>query len=338
MPLSSRKTSFLIILGCVIIVCLPLLGGLKREIARWHLAAAANAIEFGNGDYQESLQKAAESGIDLKTMHDFWMVQIDKKAADNPFDLQVVLDEATKRGFDESALSRRALQQWFEAQRAAKRSQIAGEESLPRMLSNIGELLQLRLQESSMTPEQKDDVENRNLLAYNRALAGVELDKALKDINFALDHYPNMYHFLDTRAWIYYRLNQFDKALEDANASLESLERYKVEEPGFWESVERAVFNWVASTSSTSGSATQDGSGANSTTGGSVAEGSTEATDTVNKESTPVSAVEQGILNVEAVLRSHRAMILEALGKTDDAQVDWDWLSERDFPTDGSLR
>lgn len=328
----------MIILGCVIIVCLPLLGGLKREIAHWHLAAAANAIEFGNGGYQESLQKAAETGIDLKTMHDFWMVQIDKKAAENPFDLQVVVDEATKRGFDESALARRALQQWFEAQKAAKRSQAAGEESLPRMLSNIGELLQLRLQESSMTPEQRDDVENRNLLAYNRALAGVELDKALKDINFALDHYPNMYHFLDTRAWVYYRLNQFDKALEDANASLESLERYKVKQPGFWESVERAVFNWAASTGSDSGSGWQASSGEKIAPGGNTSEGSTETKETVNEKSAPVSAVERGILNVEAVLRSHRAMILEALGNTDEAQVDWDWLSARDFPTDGSLQ
>ena len=338
MPRTSRKTSFLIILGCVIIVCLPLLGGLKSEIAHWHLAAAANAIEFGNGDYQESLQKAAETGIDLKTMHDFWMVQIDKKAAENPFDLQVVLDEATRRGFDESALSRRALQQWFEAQRAAQRSQAAGEESLPRMLSNIGELLKLRLQDSSMTPEQRNDPESRNQLAYNRALAGVELDKALEDINFALDHFPNMYHFLDTRAWVYYRLNQFDKALEDANASLESLERYKVKQPGFWESVERAVFNWAASTNSNADSGTQDGSGANNAAEGKAAEGSTETKESVAEKNAPVSAVERGILNIEAVLRSHRAMILEALGNTDEAQVDWDWLSKRDFPTDGSLQ
>ncbi|MEM7560624.1 MAG: hypothetical protein AAF394_15990 [Planctomycetota bacterium] len=189
-----------------------------------------------------------------------------------------------------------------------------------------------------MTPEQRDDVENRNLLAYNRALAGVELDKALEDINFALDHYPNMYHFLDTRAWVYYRMNQFDKALEDANASLESLERYRVKQPGFWESVERALLNWAASTSSNSGSSTQDGSGEKNAPGGNATEGSTETKETVEEESAPVSAVERGILNVEAVLRSHRAMILEALGNTDEAQVDWDWLSERDFPTDGSLQ
>ncbi|GIW92966.1 MAG: hypothetical protein KatS3mg110_1007 [Pirellulaceae bacterium] len=60
-----------------------------------------------------------------------------------------------------------------------------------------------------------------NSLAYMRALANQELDKALEEINLALAQQPDNAAYLDTRGYIYYRLGHYNKALADLERAVE---------------------------------------------------------------------------------------------------------------------
>jgi tetratricopeptide (TPR) repeat protein len=55
---------------------------------------------------------------------------------------------------------------------------------------------------------------------YVRAIAGRELQQALADCNEALRLVPNDFHTLDSRAFAYLRLGNFEKAVTDYNAVL----------------------------------------------------------------------------------------------------------------------
>jgi tetratricopeptide (TPR) repeat protein len=53
-----------------------------------------------------------------------------------------------------------------------------------------------------------------NNLAYNWALQGVNLDKALEMSVVALEGDPDVSAYLDTKGWILYKLGRFDEAVE----------------------------------------------------------------------------------------------------------------------------
>jgi tetratricopeptide (TPR) repeat protein len=69
------------------------------------------------------------------------------------------------------------------------------------------------------------DTTTLNDLAYNRALAAVELDQALIDINEALGYRPEAPDLRDTRAWVYFQLGRYEEALLDADFSVKAAER-----------------------------------------------------------------------------------------------------------------
>jgi tetratricopeptide (TPR) repeat protein len=57
-----------------------------------------------------------------------------------------------------------------------------------------------------------------NARCRTRAIAAVQLDVALADCNQALSLQTDDYEAMDSRGFVYFRLNQFDKALADYNA------------------------------------------------------------------------------------------------------------------------
>ena len=71
------------------------------------------------------------------------------------------------------------------------------------------------------------DVEVYNSRAYTRAVANVELNEALVDIERALQASPDEPNYLDTRGYIHYLLGNYDKALADLDRAIEITEEQK---------------------------------------------------------------------------------------------------------------
>jgi tetratricopeptide (TPR) repeat protein len=59
-----------------------------------------------------------------------------------------------------------------------------------------------------------------NLYAYARALANIELEDGLKDIDEALRRAGEGHEMLDTRGFLYYRQGDYERALNDLNRSV----------------------------------------------------------------------------------------------------------------------
>lgn len=64
-------------------------------------------------------------------------------------------------------------------------------------------------------------VDTLNYLAYMWAERGIHLDQALVYVNEALDQLPDNPAFLDTRAWIYFKQGQIDRARTELQSALE---------------------------------------------------------------------------------------------------------------------
>jgi tetratricopeptide (TPR) repeat protein len=64
-----------------------------------------------------------------------------------------------------------------------------------------------------------------NLMAYFMALIGEDLDQALQRVEQALKWDGNSEAYLDTRAFVLYRLGRYNEALPDAERAVESIER-----------------------------------------------------------------------------------------------------------------
>ena len=63
-----------------------------------------------------------------------------------------------------------------------------------------------------------------NLLAYSRALANIEIDEGLTDIDEAIRIRGETFELIDTRGYLYYRDGDLDRALNDLNRAVEIAE------------------------------------------------------------------------------------------------------------------
>jgi tetratricopeptide (TPR) repeat protein len=61
-----------------------------------------------------------------------------------------------------------------------------------------------------------------NGLAYARALANIEIDEGLKDIDDAMRRVGERYEMLDTRGYLLYRAGDYQRALDDLNRAVEN--------------------------------------------------------------------------------------------------------------------
>ena len=216
------------------------------------------------------------------------------------------------------------------------------------------------------------DTSTLNALAYGRALAHVELDQALVDIDEALSYHPHDPDLRDTRGWVLYHLGRFEEALKDAEFSVKAKESPSL--TNWWQS----LASWLQSPGSLAkepgslakepGSlAKEPGSlpggpavlpeGPGALPGGtSPSQNALQAQDAVSPkgatsdmhQESPVMMLDPpevyltrrnaGIaLWSRGVLRYHRAKILEKLGRIDEANDDWKWLDEHHLPPDDRL-
>jgi tetratricopeptide (TPR) repeat protein len=252
----------LAILGGTAITQVPL------EIGRWQLAKAIKlrAADDKEGAYRE-LAAAMERfprSPELWLRRGEWKLEDgEEEQALKDFDKAVELapekaDALEKRGnvLLKAGKFERAVEDWKQVERDSRRSG-----SPPRDVA-------------------------LNQLAYSQALAKVELDEALDNINRALDIRPNEPAFLDTRGYIYYLKDEFEPALQDLDKAVQSTDAFvaKISKPPA-EGAKAA--------------------GKNS----SGREGTTE---TRRRE----------LLNASAVIHYHRALVLKALDRDEDAEKD----------------
>ncbi len=275
----------LIVFITIAIPVAPLLIGEGRnEIARWYIAAAANAKELGDGDPEQHLANAASWGgatIDS----DVWFLRLVWALDDQPEAFPELLRQSKEQL---PAIGKFA--DLFASELCKKGFFTAAVET----------------SEQAIVSGDADDMgflQHLNTLAYFRSLAVKDLDKALVDVEIALANLPPgsdeaRAMFLDTRAWVLFNLGRHEEALVDMNKCL------RLEDSSKNPLLELLVANSKSDTSD------------------------------AEKDSDAQASAEDERLGT---LRYHRMKILEALGKTKEAEKDLQWLKDRNLPTDGSL-
>lgn len=270
---SNRFVTWTVIAILVGLVVFPLVRkALPLEYAKWQLAAAANAILRGDWPQAEAHLKAAEqSSTEVRTLPDYWGVY-----------LKLVNGDPSR---DDSTAS--LIAELREAIAENSQNRLAGN-WLVELLSEQGRFDEaLEAVKLTLGDEGPQDAIQRNQLAYYRSLAGVELEEALRDIDLALRELPGESSFLDTKAWILYRLKRFDEALGIINQALQEML------PEVRKELREAPADY-------------DPAGINA--------------DPLGKLPNDVSKERMDLL---AVIRYHRMKILEALGRDEEALLDY---------------
>lgn len=282
--------NWLVIGGTIALVLLPIAFVSSRaELARWYLAAATNAVQLGNDSPGPYVDRAVSVYAKSEELRDYWLFRVQQALENDP---ETVVDElrgaiAVDKAFvdlcDVAAASLWNRQQLPEHIQAIE----VKREVLPKLNSN-----------------------DLNLLAYSRSLVGLDLDRALLDIDQAVERQPENYAFRDTRAWVLFQMGRPLEALDEINFAVRRVEQFG------------QVNSWM-SWLDTDPELPEE-----------YAKAVQEAVDEI-PTLTQREAGEQ--LWGTGALYYHRAKILDALGRNDEAARDWEWLHSRNLPTDGSL-
>ena len=156
-------------LGCIVLTVASI--GCRKDSAQWKLAAAINEEDNGNSEGAiELLQKALRMDPDSK-----------------PIKLQLALLLAEN---DQGDLSQMLCKEVLEDDPQHKVAWLVLSECLHRM-GRFDE--SLAAYQKYVADEIDKDPGELNQLAYFRALAGVQLDKALRQINEGIEKYENQF-------------------------------------------------------------------------------------------------------------------------------------------------
>lgn len=238
-----------------------------------------------------------------------------------------------------------------------------GDADLRRMLAEeLAHILELRDDFESTLEAYKlwfgenyvREANNLNSLAYARALAKVELDQALVDIDEALRYHPNEPALRDTRAWVYYQLGRYDEALADADFSVKAQDSPSI--TNWWgKAVDFLLTPKKLPTTEAESTATGEVATGEVATDSEVVAGESagESAGVVaelgaNENEPPIVMLDPpknyltrskagSLLWSQGVMRYHRAMILEKLGRSQEAEADWKWIEENRLPPDDRL-
>ena len=288
---SSAILNGIIVFVTVGLVVGPFFRGFRfsEEVAKWHLAAAANAAETDPEAADASLEKARAASPKVEELIDYWIVVIERALKDDQEALPNLLAKAVSKN-----------SKWF-GLAVSTAIQLEMDQKFFLAIETI---------ERSASESIRSNPSVRNMLAYWRSLGDFELEKALADVNIALESVPenptpikllDAIAYRDTRGWVLHKLGRNEEALEDANFAVE--ERIGLDNNG--------IAGWINKTAENLG----------------LEEPATDNT-------APASDTEYNL----GVLRYHRAKILEALERMDEANKDFDWLKKHNLPIDDSLR
>ncbi len=368
---SGKLVTWIIVLVTIAIVVTPLLrAGLRSEVAQWYLAAAANAIELKLGDGRAQLSRAEQVYPSITESADYWDIRIHQSESDPEklAELPRLAPASLRRVISVNVITRLLAKQEFSAAltvadwvqgedpeilkngffwhllvqldyqahnstRAVERLKEAVKFSSDfRPMATLFSRIFLREHEFDAALESlklglgesfERNSDNLNQLAYLRSLAIVELEDALKDINEALQALPpgigqNLQQAMlrDTRGWILYRLGKYDDALVDLEFAVRETER---------PTITTGLMNWLQD-AAVEAAQQADSEGPLATIPRRESSG----------EYASESEVEPSVWAL-GVMKYHRAKVLEKLGRSDEAQLDWDWLAERRLPPDDRL-
>lgn len=160
--------------------------------------------------------------------------------------------------------------------------------------------------QASLIDELRDMPTILNELAYYQALAGIDLDQALARINQALERLPDAPELRDTRAWVLFQMGRPQDAIADADFAVE---RYDAQ----------ATNNSLGDTL------------------GWLEERLSGPPEPLAEDAVLTRREAGELLWGRGAVHYHRAKILEALGRTDEAEQEFDWLRRQHLPTDDRL-
>jgi tetratricopeptide (TPR) repeat protein len=287
----SKWATIAIVIATVGLVFGPVF--VPREIARWYLAAAANSYRRDDQILAKHyLARAVAWDEEVLSGGDYVVAQLgqdDLRAADELLDHleKTVRDDPRWAGSAVQAAAIFAEKQDF--QRAVRALKMAFIDGQPRTAEGL------------------------NQLAYFRALAGVELEEALTDIDRAIEIDGKQAAVLDTKAWVLYAMNRNDEALALIGDAIKKME----------EELKSAN---VTIPGPLSDSAAPADKSAEQTKPASPSLANT-------RESIQAAKVRLGFgVWSLAILRFHRLRILESLNLDGDTHQDRSWLTERGVP------
>lgn len=289
----QRRTDWravsLFIVGISLIVIVPVaVAHWPRERARWLIAAAENELQNSKNEtdsYAErARQKLAQAKkLDPDVVRNPNYIAIDFMAGPLRIDRAMELLE-----LDEGPSRRRtafALSNLFYRQKKFEQAYELLKRGFPRL--------------------EERTIEENNQIAYCAALAGKDLDEALASIDQALNMIKRA-ALLDTKAWVLFRKERFDEALQAINEAivLEATERDAVELTPTERGLVDALFAGKPPFSTDSA-----------------------VTETALSKSPAAKNVIMGLV----IYRFHRAEILKAMDRATEAKSDYEWLNDRGF-------
>lgn len=303
----------------IVIITLGLVFGpvfVPREVSRWYLAAAHNAFRKQDSVLADHYLKQAEAWDPSVTRDgDYWIAQLPKadlQSTDQLLDLierAVMADSRWKLRATEAA---EILSEEYDFQHAVRALKIAS------------------LGQRPTTPE------TLNHLAYNRALAGIELDEALKDIDRAIDEAGPLPSLLDTKAWVLHGLKRNLEALGYMNEAIQGMEQeFDKARIALPKPLEQPLPKSKAETPKSK----DDGAASDEAEADDLAfleaPVETKKLPSIRERQAEIRKARRRIGEagfVMAVLRFHRMRILESLKHTQEAAEERRWLEERGVP------
>jgi hypothetical protein len=347
-------TTPLIIAATIAIAIGPLFVGFfgPASDARWLLARAANEYQDGKPDQaRKTLEKAAATSQDIFVDADFWKLRFQMT-----FDKKTVAEADVQTLYESSVASLSGME-------STRKNAVL--EFLAALFKEHGRLdLAVGLLEANLPPIAKRPPLLNNDLAYFRALAKKDLDIALQEIDAALKVEVNP-GFLDTKGWVLHGLRKDELAWKFANESVKRQYDALGEIRGLFEPGPSDTKIGVQTTKVDLPSTTSEPSKPDKTSESETAqsdpagepeakesdsetqkiEPSQELTKELSKALLAVNKLDEikkkfpssehikleRLARTLAVLRFHRACILDELGRGEEAEIDYDWLDRFGF-------
>lgn len=304
----------------------------RNEVARWYVAAAVNALHLKQGDHDALMRKALQWSDDAE-LTDAWRYRFNIAIRSDPSRIPSLLAEAAEN----------------------KPILLLDAQALAEQLADH-EQFQLAYETQLLWPIKEDlfdeiYLSHLNQLAYYRSLGNFDLEAALVDIEKVLKAVPankelSRAAFLDTRAWILFRLGRPGEALVDMEKCINLVgETFDEQLSAIQAKLEEAADIDVSAAADSKTTTDSDSKQAKSnksdfdwTIYGTAEDKSlTEAGLPVEGLAKRQRIRARPAAIIGGALYYHRAMILLALERENDAEEDLQWLRDHNLPADGTL-
>lgn len=275
--------------------------------AKWTIAWAANQYLDGHPDKaEESLKQAALLSHQVATELEYWNLKFDLV-----FNKEKPTHEAIEALFDDSVA---LISRTPDFQRRIL-AHLVGEHFHLRRENEFA----VRMMERFFPSIAKRNAEENNFLAYARALSKKELETALAEVDAALvADGTSRTEFLDTKAWVLHGLGRDKDALAFIEESIRKLYLELKQIKGI-DTKERSKFEALFLAEETSKTDSADSPPLN-------------RMEKLKKEFSYLRPMDLELQTKRiAVVRFHRASILDELGRTDESELDYRWLDQFGF-------